>query len=228
MHIPQLLYPLLLRANVEVIKPLLPGPLRRDCKQLALVLFPSQAIQHPPRKSDLQRLHHLRQRLLVRLAHQQVKVLRHHDISEDDESIPLPHRLQHLQKQIASPPRSQPGPSPVTTAGYEVQVLPAIMPLQTLGHVSRLLVPSRAPSPLSWDSPRDTRIPIMRRWEIPSTAFRLFDNPRHVPHVCYRLSNLRPTSQQLQNIATHRHNLNGIYILAITTMQSIFCADYIA
>ena len=76
MNVAQLLYKLRVISNVEIVVPLLPE-----------MLFPTQAKiglewathfwKQPPRYSLLQQLQRIGQRIFVRLAEQQVDVLRH-------------------------------------------------------------------------------------------------------------------------------------------------------
>jgi len=100
--VPQLLDPLLLRPNVEVIKPRLPKPIRRRTSTQTwgapgLAGFarpgsrhhhsPTTSTRRTPHKPDLQCLNGNRQRLPLRLAHQQMNVFRHDDISQNHDPV---------------------------------------------------------------------------------------------------------------------------------------------
>ncbi len=71
-------------------------------------------------KGLLDYLHELRRISHLRLADQQVKVLLHDRIPYDHKAIFLPCLFQQAQKKIAAPPRPQPSPPLITTAGDEV------------------------------------------------------------------------------------------------------------
>ena len=92
-------------------------------------------MQNPPCEAEFQSLHDGRRSMLLRFADQQVKMLRHDDVSDDDELVLLSNLLQHLEKQIASPRGSEERLSTVTTASDEVQVVVAIVTRQIPGHV---------------------------------------------------------------------------------------------
>jgi hypothetical protein len=56
------------------------------------------AQKEPTRKPLLQGFHYSRRITALRFAQQQVHVLRHHNVSQNDEVIPLPHLLEHTKK----------------------------------------------------------------------------------------------------------------------------------
>ena len=84
-----------------------------------------------------------------RLGYQKVKMLGHHHVADHDEPILLPGALQHAQEEIATLVAVKlrymcwkrimgEGTALITTAGYEVQIVPAIPAFQTSRHASKL------------------------------------------------------------------------------------------
>ena len=65
-------------------------------------------------------------------------MFRHHDVSQNDESVPSAHLLQNFEKQVASGGNVQKRFSVVTTEGQKVQVPSAISAMKFLGHGWRL------------------------------------------------------------------------------------------
>ena len=86
----------------------------------------------------LQRLEGDGQVALTWLAHQQVHMLGHDDVSEDDQLILLAHLLQRAQEEVAPPGVAQKGPAAVTTEGDEMEVTGAVVSLQVARHEGRI------------------------------------------------------------------------------------------
>jgi hypothetical protein len=91
--------------------------------------------RHTPQ--SLQHLHHHRRIRLLRLADQQVHVLRHHHIPDDCEPIAPPHFIKNDQKRIPRPHRPQKRQSPITTETNEMQLRSPIAALEILRHRSK-------------------------------------------------------------------------------------------
>ena len=102
--------------------------------QLSHRRFPPRPPPQPPRHSLLQHLHHHRRIRLLRLPNQQMNVLRHHDVADDDEPIPPPHFIKNDQKRIPRPHRPQKRQTPITTESNEMQLRSPIAPLEILRH----------------------------------------------------------------------------------------------
>ena len=101
--------------------------LRRATEQPALPAAPFPHLpQHTPRKSLFDSLHDFRRIALLRFTDQQVNVVRHHDIADHDELIPLPYSFEHFQKQVAAAATGKPRLSAIATAVDEVQMIGAI------------------------------------------------------------------------------------------------------
>jgi hypothetical protein len=67
-----------------------------------------------------------------------MKMLGHHHISDYDKTVSLPHLFEHSEEQVTSASRSQKRLAVITTAGDEVQVSCAVVPLQSPGHEAML------------------------------------------------------------------------------------------
>ncbi len=61
-------------------------------------------------------------------------MLRHHDITDHDETVTATHLFQSTEKQIATCGRAQQSPPPITTGSDEVQVAGTVVSLETFGH----------------------------------------------------------------------------------------------
>jgi len=71
---------------------------------------------------------------LLRFANQQVNVVGHHHVSDDDKTIPLPHLLQDSEQQIAPLRRGQPRLAMVTAAIDKMEVVGAVIARGMIGH----------------------------------------------------------------------------------------------
>jgi len=122
-HVAQLLNPLLFTPYIEIVKPLLPDMLGRHAEQFLLSGHSpfAQGLQHASRESLLHRLHHPRRIAFLRLADQQMNVLRHHHVSHHHKTVALADSLQHLQEQIAALGSSQPWLAMITTTVDEMK-----------------------------------------------------------------------------------------------------------
>jgi hypothetical protein len=72
------------------------------------------------------------------LADEQVKVLRHDDVSQHNKLVLFAHFFENSQKQITPLIGVEPRLSLIATAGDEVQISGAVVTPQTLGHEGRL------------------------------------------------------------------------------------------
>jgi hypothetical protein len=66
------------------------------------IWLPSRTPQNPLGKSLLDNLQHFRGVSYLRLANQQMKVVRHDDVTQDHEPIALPRVFQNAQEEIAA------------------------------------------------------------------------------------------------------------------------------
>ena len=123
-HVTEFLDAFMLGPNIKVVKSLLPDVLPGVVKQGSLCRIAStlRLYQDASCKSELKRLHYGRGILLLRFADQQVNVLGHDHVTDDDELVALAHPLQHGQKHAATARRGEKRLSPITTAGDEMQV----------------------------------------------------------------------------------------------------------
>ena len=69
---------------------------------------------------------------MLGLADQQVDVVGHHHIT--DEEIALPHLFQNLQEQVAVEGFSEPRLAMVTTASQKVEIIASVIALQAFPH----------------------------------------------------------------------------------------------
>src|SRR5258706_310864 len=99
-HVAQFLDALALCPNIEVVESLLPDMLRRVLEEAGLrrVATASRLRQDAPRKAEFESLHHGRRILLLRFANQQMNMLGHDHVADNDELIALAHLLQHRQQ----------------------------------------------------------------------------------------------------------------------------------
>jgi hypothetical protein len=81
----------------------------------------SQLAQHRPRKPLLEHLDHNPGIGSLGLAKQQMNMLRHNHITDDDEAIALPHLFKNTKKEIAPRRSLKKRESAITTKGDEVQ-----------------------------------------------------------------------------------------------------------
>ncbi len=96
--IPEFLHSLGVAPDYEIIKSPLPHV---SLPELALgrIAMPSHPFQKFVRKALLEYLHHRRWRPLLRLADQQIEVLRHHYTSDHDKTVPEAHLFEDFEKQ---------------------------------------------------------------------------------------------------------------------------------
>ena len=140
---------LTLRPNIEIVKARLP----EGHWFWILVSRPLQKAQgagHPwttalpvpwhnsLRKPLLNTLHRGRRCPHLRLTHEQVKVLRHHDVSQHNKAMLFAHFFKNVQKQITAVIGVEPTLSLIATAGDEVKISGTVVTPQTLGHERRL------------------------------------------------------------------------------------------
>ena len=138
MHVFELLHLLLVTPHIEIVKSPLPELRPRILSsKLKLELANNCFPPHLPRHSLLQHLQHRRRRPFRRLAHQQMNVFRHHHKSHQRKSVSITHLAQDFYKQIPRPHRPQQRQAPVTTAGDEMQIVLAVIPLKFSMHRNR-------------------------------------------------------------------------------------------
>ena len=111
MHVPQLLYHLFLRKYVEVIGARIPKR-----RQLSLLFRPSTS-QTFPCHTLFENLHRQRDISIIWLTDERMKVLRHHDITNDEEFILLVDVFKNLKEGISLLWRTQKWPAFIATAG---------------------------------------------------------------------------------------------------------------
>ena len=75
----------------------------------------------------------------IRFGNQEVKVLGHDDVADHHKSIFLPCTLQNALEEIAPRGTAKLWMALITTAGYEVQIVPTIPALQTSRHAPKVL-----------------------------------------------------------------------------------------
>src|SRR5581483_792723 len=143
MNVAQFFDPLLLRPNVEVIEPRHPEWIRenrtRGAPGLADVARPENAVAlHRTNKAQLEGLHRERESRPLRFCHQQVNMLRHHDISENDHPIPPPHALQNLQEQVTAFANRQQRLALIATECQEMKISLVKESVQALRHGAKL------------------------------------------------------------------------------------------
>ena len=131
MFVFQLLLHFLRASYIEIVETFLSKSrqlvLRERQLQLPRRLLSPSSPAELARNALLHRLQYSRRSAHRRLAHQQVNVVRHHHISDDGESVPLPHLAENPHDQVSrlcAPQKRQP---PITTEGDEMQVAPAVV-----------------------------------------------------------------------------------------------------
>ena len=97
--------------------------------------------QNAPRKTEFESLHHSRRILLLRLADEQMNVLGHNDISDDDEHIALSHLLQHFEKQVTAVRSAKQRLSAIATASDEMKITGAVVAMEVLPHRETITPP---------------------------------------------------------------------------------------
>src|SRR5258708_1607830 len=99
-HVAQFLHAFAFCPDVEIVKSLLPDMLRRVVEEAGFrrVATPSRLRLDAPRKAEYESLHHGRRILLLRFAYQQMNMLGHDHVADNDELIALAHLLQHRQQ----------------------------------------------------------------------------------------------------------------------------------
>jgi len=124
MQVAQFLDALALCPDIEIIEPLLPDVLRRGVEQAGLrrVASPSRLRQYAPCEAEFESLHHGSRIFLLRFADQQMYVLGHDHVANDDKLIALAHLLQHPQKEVTAARSTKQGLSAITTASDEMKV----------------------------------------------------------------------------------------------------------
>jgi hypothetical protein len=86
------------------------------------------------RESLFDHLHHHGRISHLRLGYQKMEVFGHYHIADYDKAILLPGALQDTQEQVTALAVVKLRTAPITTAGYEVQIVPTIPALQASRH----------------------------------------------------------------------------------------------
>src|SRR5580692_4389032 len=135
MHVAQLLDSLALRPNVEVVEAWLPDghgvrlP-ERSLGGIAATAPGDDALG----KALFHTLHGGGRISHLRLAHEQMKVLGHDDVSEHHEAMLAADFFQTVQEQITALCSVEPRLSFIATASDDVEIAGAVVALETLGH----------------------------------------------------------------------------------------------
>ena len=93
-----------------------------------------KASQKASRESLFQSLHHERRIAALRFAEQEMHVLRHDYVGDDDKTIAPAHPLQHFKKQVAILPGAEQRTALVTAGGDEMEVAGAVVTMQSCRH----------------------------------------------------------------------------------------------
>ena len=164
MHVPQLLYFLLVRPNVEVVKPSLPE--RRPCRSLPKqVRLPSVHLalrQQSPCRAMFHHLHSGRRRSHLGFADQQMNMFWHDHVSDNHKPIPLANLFQNFQKPVAFPGFTKQGFSSVARTRDKVQVMSAVETLQA-GRYGKPMVSAVSLPPLQKTQGRGTLDSVLGR-----------------------------------------------------------------
>jgi len=136
MHVPQLLYPLLRRPNIEIVEARLPERSPRFLpEQLALARITTPSLrQQCPRRPLFQHLHHRRRIPHLRFGQQQMHMFGHHDIADHDKPVTLARLLQDRKESIPRLPRTEEREPPIAGASDKVQVMGAVTAMQSCRH----------------------------------------------------------------------------------------------
>jgi superfamily I DNA and RNA helicase len=94
--------------------------------------------QQTPRKTLFQSVHHDRRIAALRFAEEQMHVLGHDHITDNDKTIATADLLQHLEKEIAILPATQQRASLITTGGDKVQLSGAVVTMESVSHAAEL------------------------------------------------------------------------------------------
>jgi hypothetical protein len=127
MHVAQLLDAFFRAAYIEVVETLLPDRARAHAAAVKQL-----------RESLFHHFHHHRRISHLRLGYQKMEMFGHYHVADYDEAILLPGALQDTQKQVTAFAAVKLRTAPITTAGYEVQVVPTIPALQTSRHAPKV------------------------------------------------------------------------------------------
>jgi hypothetical protein len=78
---------------------------------------------------------HDRRIATLRFAEEEVHVLGHHHVTDNDKTIAAADLLQHFQKEITILPATQQRASLITTGSDKVQISGAVVTMESVGHV---------------------------------------------------------------------------------------------
>jgi RHS repeat-associated protein len=138
-HIIQLFRLLSLAVHIEIVKPRLPerpqwrSRLPKRQSHLSHTRRPSVLPQFP-RHTQLQLLQHRRGRALLRLAHQEMHMFRHHHISEKMKSHLIAHLSQFFHEDVPRARRLQQRQPPIATERNKMQMTFAVVAPQSGRH----------------------------------------------------------------------------------------------
>jgi hypothetical protein len=94
--------------------------------------------QESSRESLLESLHHGRRVAALRFAEQQMHMLGHHDVTDDNKAIAPADLLQNLEEQISILPDTEESAAVVTACGDEMKVSGTGVAMESGGHVGLL------------------------------------------------------------------------------------------
>src|SRR5207253_11083684 len=134
MNVPKFLDGLLLRVHIEIVKTCCPKHVLRNRRFTSgrvphsgvlwseILATSSLPLKQHPRKALLQYLDHYRKIGTLRLADEQVDVLRHHDVSDDGQPVLPPRGFEAAQEQITDVRGGQERLAPEAAECYEVEI----------------------------------------------------------------------------------------------------------
>src|SRR5580692_11350950 len=140
MHVIHLLVPFLCAPHIEIVEPSLPERLvfpNGSFLPQAFLFRPRAAPPTPVHRSRNPLFQHLHRRARIphiRLADQQMNMLRHHYIPDQREIVTHSNLTENLEKEMPSPFRAQQRRATITTAGNKVQMSQSIAASQALLH----------------------------------------------------------------------------------------------
>ena len=137
MQVVQLLHPLARGPDIEVVETRLPErrALRGLSEQVGLPRIAGATLgQQGARCSLFQNLHDLGRSSDFRPAQEQVNMLGHHNIFNNDKPVALPRLFQNGKEAVAALGRTEPLAPPVTGTRDKVQVVRAVKTVEVVRH----------------------------------------------------------------------------------------------
>ena len=140
MHVIHLLVPFLCAPHIEIVEPSLPERLVFPPSSFLPQPFlfrpraPSPPPMHRSRDALLQHLHRHARIPHIRLADQQMNMLRHHHVSQQREIVALSNFTENLEEEIPSTLCAQQRRATIATASNKVQLSQSIAASEALLH----------------------------------------------------------------------------------------------